>query len=175
MRAAELFQFCPRCAAPRERGREPENPFHCRRCSLVYYFNPTVAAAGLITDAASRILFVSRAEEPRAGTLGVPGGFVDFDESAEDGLRREVREEVGLEIEQVRFLASFPNHYFYREVTYPVVDLYFTARAVGPGEARSLDGVERTEWRHAAAVADEELAFPSLRAALAAFRERPAR
>jgi ADP-ribose pyrophosphatase YjhB (NUDIX family) len=140
----------------------------------VYFFNPTVAAAAFVFDSAGRILLIRRAKEPSAGKLGVPGGFVDFGESAEDGMRREAREEVGLELDDVRFLVSYPNSYLYRDVTYPVVDLYFTARAVAPETARPLDAVAGIEWRLPEALPDEEIAFPSLRVAHQALtRNRP--
>jgi mutator protein MutT len=136
----------------------------------VFYFNPTVAAAALIFNDSGKILLIRRAKDPSAGKLGVPGGFIDVGESAEEGLRREVREEVGIEIDQLRFLVSFPNSYFYREVTYPVVDLYFTAVAVNPNSARPLDAVAGVEWRKPADIPDNEIAFPSMRVAIAAVR-----
>jgi ADP-ribose pyrophosphatase YjhB (NUDIX family) len=166
MRPAELFRFCPRCAAPRAAENRAESPLRCAACGLVFFFNPTVAAAAFIADSSGRVLFIRRAREPSAGKLGVPGGFIDFGESAEEGLRREVSEEVGVTIDQLAFLVSVPNLYEYREVTYPVVDLYFTAVAANPELARPLDGVEAIEWRLPHAVPDEEIAFPSLRAAL---------
>jgi mutator protein MutT len=137
---------------------------------LVFYFNPTVAAAALVFDALGKILLVRRAKDPSAGKLGAPGGFIDIGESAEQGLRREVREEVGIEIDQLRFLTSFPNFYHYREVTYPVVDLYFTANAIDPDSARPLDAVAGIEWRHPTEVPDDEIAFPSMRVALEKLR-----
>jgi ADP-ribose pyrophosphatase YjhB (NUDIX family) len=168
MQPAELFQFCPRCGAARAADNLDQNPLRCAACGLVFYFNPTVAAAAFVFDAVGRILFIRRAKEPSAGKLGVPGGFIDFGESAENGVRREVREEVGLELDRLTFLASFPNMYLYREVSYPVVDLYFTAVATNPESARALDAVAGIEWRLPAEVPDEEIAFPSLRAALRA-------
>jgi ADP-ribose pyrophosphatase YjhB (NUDIX family) len=114
------------------------------------------------------MLLIRRAKDPGAGKLGVPGGFIDFGESAEEGLRREVREEVGIEIDRLCFLTSFPNVYAYRDVTYPVVDLYFTAFAVNPAAARPLDAVAAVEWRQPADVPEDEMAFPSMRVAMAA-------
>jgi mutator protein MutT len=166
MRPVELFRFCPRCGVRRPDENHGQSPLLCGSCSLAFYFNPTVAAAAFVLDTTGRVLLIRRAKDPSAGKLGVPGGFIDFGESAEDGLRREVREEVGIEIEQLRFLVSFPNTYFYREVTYPVVDLYFTAVAVSPESARALDAVLRVEWRMPHEVPEEEIAFPSMRVAL---------
>lgn len=175
MRPSELFRFCPRCGATRSSDNMADGPLRCAACGLILFFNPTVAAAAFISDGQERVLFVRRAKEPNAGKLGVPGGFIDFGESAEEGLYREVREEVGIAIEQLAFLASFPNEYPYREVTYPVVDLYFTARAVNPEAARPLDGVAGIEWHLPSTVPDEEIAFSSLRKAVGALRSIPGR
>lgn len=170
MRPLELFRFCPRCGCARPSDNVAQSPLRCDGCGLAYYFNPTVAAAACVFDTRGRLLLIRRAKEPSAGKLGVPGGFIDFGESAEDGVRREVREEVGIEIEQLHFLVSFPNSYLYRQVTYPVVDLYFTARAVNPETARPLDAVVGIEWRLPRDVPEEEMAFDSMRVALAALR-----
>jgi len=141
----------------------------------VFFFNPTVAAAAFISNPAGRVLFVRRAQEPSEGKLGIPGGFIDMGESAEEGVRREAREEVALEIDRLGFLASFPNDYAYRGVLYPVVDLYFTAIASDPESAQPLDGVAGIEWHDPLALVPSELAFPSLRAAVRTLSERTTR
>src|SRR5262249_6945457 len=174
MRPVELFRFCPRCGSPRPSDNHAQNPLRCGACGLVYYFNPTVAAAACVFDGAGRVLLIRRAHEPSAGKLRVPGGFIDFGESAEDGLRREVREEVGVEIDRLHFLVSFPNVYPYREVTYPVVDLYFTATATNPEAARPLDAVAGVEWRLPHEVPEEEMAFDSMRVAMRMLVKREA-
>jgi ADP-ribose pyrophosphatase YjhB (NUDIX family) len=170
MRPVELFRFCPRCAAPRAAENIGHTPLKCAGCGFTFYFNPTVAGAAFVFDSAGRTLLIRRAKDPSAGKLGVPGGFIDFGESAEEGVRREVREEVGLEIDRLRFLVSFPNLYHYREVIYPVVDLYFAADAVNADSAKPLDGVTGIEWRRPADVPDAECAFDSMRVALALVR-----
>ncbi len=172
MTPVALFSHCPKCGA--ERSSDPRIPFQCAACGFVYYFNPTVAAAVVLTRTDGRVLFITRAKEPAQGQLAFPGGFIDFDESAEDGLRREVREEVGLEITALDFLCSHTNEYSYKGVTYPVLDLIFTADVSGDVEARTLDGVARVDWLQPETVPPDRLAFPSLRAGLATFLRRRA-
>src|SRR6266481_1790133 len=118
------FQFCPRCGHAQT---EPQVPkvFRCRACAFQYYFNPAIAVAAFIANAKGHVLFIRRAKDPAEGKLAVPGGFVDIGETAEGALRREVLEEVNLELSSLEFLVSFPNQYHYQDVTYPVVDLFF--------------------------------------------------
>ena len=164
MRPPDLFHFCPRCAAPATPGA---NPFVCGGCSLRYFFNPTVAAAGYLSDPAGRVLLIRRAKDPAAGKLAVPGGFIDIGETAEAALRRETREEVGLEVAGVRYLTSTVNRYLYAGVEYPVCDLVFAATAVEPERAQPLDAVAGIVWRLPQDIDPAELAFDSLRAGLA--------
>ena len=161
----DLFLHCPRCttlAVQRDPVARP-NPFVCASCNLTYFFNPTVSAAAFIRDHFDRVLFIRRAHDPARGKLAVPGGFIDIGESAEEGLCREVREEVGLEIKSIEYLGSRINDYPYKEVVYPVVDLIFTARALRPESAQALDAVAGIVWRDVREIDPEEFAFPSMR------------
>ena len=167
MHPIDCFRHCPSCGIAATPGT---NPFRCPACGFVYYFNPTVSAGAFLTDATGRYLVIRRAKDPGVGMLGIPGGFIDIGESAEEALRREVREEVGLEIAEVQFLGSFPNVYPYRGVTYPVCDLLFTGMALNPETAQELDGVAGIEWRTMASLREEEFAFDSLKAALRGLR-----
>lgn len=160
MHPIDLFRHCPACGA--SLPSPGENPLSCPACGFAYFFNPTVAAAAFIFDPAGRALFIRREKEPEKGKLAVPGGFIDAGETAEEGLRREVREEVGMEIDRIRYLGSGVNHYPYRGVTYPVVDLIYTATTTTPDEAQPLDAVAGVEWKQLGDVAADELAFPSV-------------
>jgi mutator protein MutT len=140
------------------------NPLECPSCGFSYFFNPTVAAAAFLFNEAEQVLFIRRARDPAKGKLGLPGGFIDIGESAEEALRREVREEVNLEIHDIRFLLSFPNFYEYRGVTYPVCDLIFTGRVLNPESVQALDAVDNYDWLRLENLTDDELAFPSIRA-----------
>jgi len=170
MRPVEHFKYCPRCGSGLP--RDAANPLRCGTCHFLFYFNSTVAAAVILTRADGRVLCITRAKEPALGKLAFPGGFIDIGETAEAGLRREVREEVGLEIGPLEFLCSHPNEYLYQEVSYPVLDLLFTANTDDDGRTVALDGVAAFQWLDADAVRIEDLAFPSLRAGMLAFQRR---
>ncbi len=73
------------------------------------------------------MLLLVRDRDPGRGLLGIPGGFCDPGETAEEALAREIREEVGLEATAFRYLGSFPNDYVYQAAILPVTDLFFTA------------------------------------------------
>lgn len=165
------FLFCPRCGVRRSDAAQ-SGPFRCGGCGFLYYFNPAVAAAGFLLKPSGEGLFIRRAQEPSKGMLGLAGGFIDVGETAEVALRREVREEVNLELSGVEFLCSQPNTYSYGDVTYPVLDLFFVARVEHPEKAEALDAVESFCWRDPMAVGPEELAFPSMRAAMTVFQNR---
>lgn len=171
MTPALSFAHCPRCGTKRE-VVENATPFRCGACQFVYYFNPTVAAAAILLRTDGRGLFIRRAKEPSKGMLGLVGGFIDIGETAEQGLRREVREEVGLELDELSFLCTQPNSYRYLDVTYPVLDLFFVARVLNPEKATALDDVESFCWMDPRSVRAEDMAFPSMREALRLFQSR---
>ena len=95
-----IFQFCPKCGQKTLSAPRP-NLLECSKCGFHFYRNPAVAAAAVISDESGKIILIRRGKEPAKGKLAMPGGFVDFSETAEEGLRREVRGETSLEIREL--------------------------------------------------------------------------
>jgi NAD+ diphosphatase len=164
------FNHCPSCGAPREPTRI--QPLTCGACGFKLFVNTTCAAGAFLRRADGRVLFIRRGHEPGKGRLAVPGGFVDEGETAEDGLRREFMEEVGVTLLDLTFLCSHPNSYLYEGVTYPVLDFFFSAQAAGNEEPAALDAVESFCWLDPMEVKEEEMAFPSMAYALRKYKER---
>lgn len=138
-----VFKYCPKCgaAALRAVGRKL---LRCSACGFELYLNPAAAVAGVIVDGRGRMLVLVRGKDPGQGLWDLPGGFVDPGETAEDALRREVREEIGLEVTALRYLGSWPNVYEYMGVRYRTLDMGFTcetrdASHARPGEAEIAD------------------------------------
>jgi ADP-ribose pyrophosphatase YjhB (NUDIX family) len=63
-----------------------------------YPESPIVGVGGVIFDGAS-VLLAQRGQEPGKGTWSLPGGAVELGEKLIDALKREIREEIGIEIE----------------------------------------------------------------------------
>lgn len=165
-----LFLHCPHCAATRS-GEVDAIRFVCQACGFVYYYNVAVSSAVLILADNGLGLFIRRARDPAKDKLALPGGFIDRGETAEAAAVREVREEAGVKLASVEFLASFPNLYSYRGVDYPVVDLFFIGRVRAP-VASPLDDVTEVIWAAPEAILEPDLAFPSHARALKAYLAR---
>lgn len=139
------FEYCPRCGT-KGFGVINAKAKQCAACGFVYYYNPSAAAVGVIVDNERRLLVSRRAKEPAKGTLDLPGGFVDPQESTEEALRRELFEETGLKVGEMKFLFSLPNIYPYSGFDVHTVDHFFYWNAGGCTEVEAADDVSELLW-----------------------------
>lgn len=131
MDLSKIFRYCPNCGAKGPKAHSKDKHITCGKCGFVYYHNVASAVAAII-EYGSKVLVITRANEPKAGMLDLPGGFADYGESIEETLTREIREELGIKIKNPRYLISAPNIYVYKGVTYTTTDLFFTCRIDNP-------------------------------------------
>jgi ADP-ribose pyrophosphatase YjhB (NUDIX family) len=167
----QVFAFCPACGSRNGRA-VTEKLFSCPDCDFRFYANPAAAVGGFLTNEDGDVLWVRRGKEPSKGKLNIPGGFVDPYESAEEALRREIREEVGFEVSEMIFLASFPNLYRYRGVLYHTVDMFFQCRIANAPEFQPNEEISEICYRPPETILFEELAFESTKSALRFLLER---
>lgn len=95
----------------------------------------------------SRILLVERGNAPLAGYWSLPGGGVESGEKLEDAMRREVREETGLEVESLGVLEIFERimHDAQGRVEYHYVLIDYLCRPAG-GTLEAATDASRCEW-----------------------------
>jgi NADH pyrophosphatase NudC (nudix superfamily) len=170
LEAKDLFQFCACCGAPRGAATTAgTNPYRCGSCGFTYYFNTASAVAVLIEDAEGRVLFIRRGREPAKGKLAMAGGFTDAGETGEEATRREIREELGLELATITYVGSWPNVYHAGGFVVHVLDIFYRAHLATTDMTLDADEVSGAEWLDPALVDPTDIAFPSMRQALAAY------
>ncbi len=121
----DAWRRCPVCAATlrHEQGR-----VECPECGFVNYANPKPTASALVIDNEGRVMFARRAQEPSAGKLDLPGGFVEEGEHPLDALRRELREEAGIGLRDTEFVGIFMDSYRVGSREVSTLNLYWSAR-----------------------------------------------
>jgi len=136
----KIMKFCPRCGSDRF-TLEGDMSFLCGQCALHYYINASAAVIAIIENENGEILFTRRSREPARGMLDLPGGFVDILESAEDALKREINEELNLEISELSYVKSFPNRYLFSNLVYFTLDLVYRCSIKDMSVIRAADDV----------------------------------
>ncbi|HSD78231.1 MAG TPA: NUDIX domain-containing protein [Solirubrobacteraceae bacterium] len=95
----EQTRFCPRCGAPGPRIDFPRS-MTCEACGFASYSNPKPVASAIPRDPhTGALILLRRGFDPGRGLWTFPGGFVDLGESVEDAARREIREELEIDVE----------------------------------------------------------------------------
>lgn len=162
-----LFRFCPACGGTQVEWLSAKE-MRCRGCRFTFFLN-AAAAVCVVIEAAGKILLAVRGSDPERGRLDLPGGFLEPGEDAEQGLRREVREELRLELPSLRLLGTHPNTYPWGGITYATLDLIFHTMLPAIPEVVPGDDVRAVEWHDLDGFDRELLAFPSGRALLGRF------
>ncbi|MBI1395385.1 MAG: NAD(+) diphosphatase [Betaproteobacteria bacterium] len=98
-------RYCGRCGTPTER-REGERARVCPACGQTHY--PRLAPVAMALVRRGRELLLARSPHFPPGMFSALAGFVEPGESIEECLVREVREEVGVEVENLRYFSSQP-------------------------------------------------------------------
>lgn len=120
----KVFKYCPRCG---KSGliTEGARSFRCTGCGFNFYINSAAAVAALISNEEGELLLTVRGIEPGYGMLDLPGGFIDPGETAENAVRRELHEELGLKVKSLEYICSAPNEYIYNGLSVFTLDMAF--------------------------------------------------
>jgi len=130
-------QFCGRCGTPtviknHERARE------CPSCGQVHY--PRIAPAIMALVRRGREFLLARSPHFAPGMYSALAGFVEPGETLEQTLVREVREEVGIEVANVRYFASQPWPFPHSLM------IAFNADYAGGEITPQADEIEAADW-----------------------------
>jgi NAD+ diphosphatase len=122
-------RFCGRCGVPLK-ARETERAKECPQCGLLHF--PRLAPAVIVLVERGNQLLMARSRHFAPGVYSVLAGFVEPGETLEEAVEREVLEEVGIRIQDIRYFGSQPWPFPHSLM------IGFTARYAG-GEIRIND------------------------------------
>ena len=106
---------------------------------------PLVGVGAVIVEA-GRVLLVRRGAEPLKGHWSLPGGLLEVGESLTEGVRREVREETGLEVEPLELIELLDRiHREDNRVRYHYVIADYLCRVVG-GQLQAASDADEVRW-----------------------------
>lgn len=103
---------------------------------------PLLAVDGILIEE-GRVLLVRRLKEPFKSMWALPGGFVEIGETVEEAIKREMREETGLEVDVERLIGVYSDPK--RDPRGHVVSIAFLLRKLG-GELSAGDDAERVAF-----------------------------
>jgi ADP-ribose pyrophosphatase YjhB (NUDIX family) len=154
-------RFCSFCGTPTAITVPPgdSRPRRtCPACHEVHYENPLLVV-GCVPEYQGRILICRRAIEPRRGHWTVPAGFMELNETLEDGAARECLEEAlaQVDIGSPLALINIPDS--------GQVHVFFRARMSSPACGAGEESLE-AKLVDPADIPWDDLAFPSIRYAL---------
>lgn len=98
---------------------------------MAEYRNPYPTVDIIIELEDGNIVFIERVNPPHGFAL--PGGFIDYGESAEDAARREAKEETSLDVELVRLLGVYSDPA--RDPRHHTLSVVYVAKASGQPKA----------------------------------------
>ena len=131
-------RFCGACAAPM-RPSLKERALICSACGLTVY--PRISPAVIVAiHSGERLLLTHNPGLPPAVRWALVAGYIEIGETPEDTVHREVAEEVGLKVKNLRYIQSQPWAF-----TQSLL-LGYSAELEGSDEIK-IDGVELDEAR----------------------------
>ena len=137
------YRFCPACGSGLE-SPDMEGGSSCPKCKRSWYRN-AAPTAGCAVMHDGKVLVVRRARDPEKGRFDVPGGFLKFREDPVSAVKREVREELDIEVDvsESDFIQAVPHTYGDEDEW--VLALGFLARFVS-GTPEPNDDVAEAKW-----------------------------
>ena len=140
------------------------------RCKLCKFNNPkgTVTAVVIKNGA---LLVLKRNEEPFKGMWDLPGGYMNAGEMPEQAIRREFKEELGVEPRTCDFIGWFPGTASWRGVSFAVLSHVYlteTPRSFALAKKENID----YRWVSLAAINPETIAFDSNQSVVRLLKEK---
>ena len=168
MNIDQAYKFCPRCGAL---IRRTGKLLKCPACDLSFYLNPKPVTSVILINDKDEILFAVRGIEPQKGMLDFPGGFAEEDEDFEQSARRELKEELGIEVGKLKYHSSHIGEYLFEGIDYKVLGVTYLAKLPPGAKIKVADDVAAVKFYKLSDVPMDELSGNSERKLIEALKQ----
>ena len=127
----------------------------CKACGLIRYINPKIIV-GVLPEKDESILLCKRDIEPSRGKWTIPSGFMEMNESLEDGARRESIEEANCKFDIIRLYGTY---------SIPVIGqvLFVFLGKIINNDYRAMDETSEVRLFPISKIPWDQIAFPSVK------------
>lgn len=153
------FKFCPKCGGKLK--KENKNLLVCQKCGFNFYQNPKACMAVIIENNKGQILMVKRKFNPFKGTWDLPGGFIENNETAEEATGREIFEELGLRINNLKYLSTSAGPYPYQGINFHTLCFMFYSK-INKNPEKTEDDISEAKFFDKDKIPYNKIAFKSM-------------
>lgn len=143
----KFFRFCPHCGgALKLQTHHETRELTCQSCGFIFWFNAKPTVSCFLLNEQNEILLTRRAITPHKGWWDVPGGFLELTEEPAVGVKREIREELGIRLINIKPLGkSFLG--VYRSLPIQIsLNIYYVSRIPKNKKLKPQDDVAEAAW-----------------------------
>ena len=141
------FPFCPHCGKRFQlKACDYVKELVCLSCGYTMWLNSKPTASCFLINERKEVLLSKRAIMPLQGWWDVPGGFLELGETPECGAKREIKEELGV---QLRHITMLPCIYIGTYETMPIqltLNTYFVSHISSRTTLEPQDDVSEVSW-----------------------------
>lgn len=163
------YKFCPICSS--KLNFKKENLLVCSKCDFKFYINPSPCNAVIIENENGEIMLVKRKFDPQKSYWDLPGGFIDAYETLEDSVKREIKEELGVDVKVDRIIGVYKDIYVFQNIKVPTIGIVVLAK-ITKGKIKVSDDVADYKYFSKKDIFKQKLAFKSMKSGIRDYLER---
>lgn len=123
--------------------------WYCPHCKQDYYDNPRPCADLVLFNEKGEVLLSKRAVDPGKGKWDMPGGFIEYGETADEAVLREAKEELDInpgDFSEPKYVMSYAAKYPWGKEVYDIVVSIFVVQAKNDLVIKPQDDVADAKW-----------------------------
>lgn len=157
------YKFCLLCGGKLK--TKSEYVLQCKICGFSTYINPVPCNGVIIQNGKNEIMLVKRKVNPKKGYWDLPGGFLQPNENLEQSVKREIKEELGVNVEMKDIIGTYKDEYMFQDILIPTLGIVVTAKP-SSFNFKAKDDITSYKFFAPNEVLKQKLAFRSLRESL---------